>query len=205
MTGIRTTPSVLANGARRHFPWKDGSRAMKVPIVSDGEWLEGRFDVPARLQNAEPHTNEWLEFERIVGEATKRWLEYRRLRGWTLISDITWRGPYPVPTRTEKDEGETEIVHFFLHGKFKTTTPLYVGLDDVLFERDRATRFGIDPDAPKAPSNDLSGSYDSGWVDPLEHAREESARLGINPREYRQETDENGDIVLPRNPGVNPL
>lgn len=206
MRTIRLTPHTLPGDDRRRFPWRDGSRSAKVPIVSEGEWLEGRFDVPARLKDAQPHTNDWHEFTRIVGEATTRWLEYRKLRGWQPISEITWRGPYEVPRRTEKDEAETEIVHFFLVGKFRTSTPLYVGLDDVLFERDRAARFEVDANLPKAPVNDLSGDYDSGWVDPMKHARETTLAMGIDPREYRLPVTEDGDIVLPqRNPGVNPL
>ena len=172
---------------RRRVPYvsQAGACSLKVPVYaeSEGDWLEGRFNVPARLAYTAAHTNDRLEFERVVRANFERWTGWRRSRGWEVVpGTLKLDGPQDVPVERSGDEGEEDMRLYVFLAKFKRTTPLYVGLDDVLELRDMAERYGVKPNG--MPWNDASGAEDTGWVNPLEHAEQRRQALGLKRKDY---------------------
>ena len=72
---------------------------------------------------------------------------------------------------------------YFAIARFVRTTPLYVGLDDVLHQQDLMKLHGITPGADPLPWNDTKGES-TGIVDPLVHAEERRQKLGVKRSDY---------------------
>lgn len=68
--------------------------------------------------------------------------------------------------------------------RFRRLEPVYVGLDDFLETQRTAEVFGITPEADPKPWNDVSGTEDTGWVDPMTEAEAERTEMGIKRSEY---------------------
>ncbi len=198
-----TTPALIhstVSEANRHKrPWKDNSRTPLVPLwTADprGEEIEGRIVVPLRLCFTQEHTNERLEFMKLLSDNLDRWTEWRKRRGWLLNSRPKIRGPYLPATsgsdrsrafaaRAERALGKgrdvqevpitdhaEEVRWFFVKARFKRETPVYQKLEDVLEIR-RLTEIYSQPEVK-----------DTGWVNPLEHAEARRRRLGIRREDY---------------------
>lgn len=170
---------------RRVVPYgrQAGATSLKVPLETpvEGEWKEGRFYVPARLANTEPHTNQRFEFLACAKQNWDRWVAWRARRGWQVVGERQLHGPFDVPTEHTDDEWDEEMRMFYFLARFKRTTPLYVGLDDFLEIRRKAELYGVtDTNLPWNP--DERG--DSGWVDPLKYAQERRERLGLKREDF---------------------
>lgn len=203
---MRTLSRTFARGrAQRYVPGTPGG-ALKVPLwtaLAKGQMFEGKIEIPARLAHSQPDTNARHEFERIVREHIHRWVEWRDARGWVIASFPKVRGPYDPPTPSERDEVDSSLKWYFVQARFTRKTPLYVGIDDFLHERDKAATYGVDIEADWLPW-DVGDGGDSGWINPLEHAAQRRARLGLKRRDFLL-----GPLSAPRTPppgvGVNPI
>lgn len=188
MTGIKSTPLTFNGDQRRFVPYgvQAGATSLKVPqwtASPDGELVEGRFRVPARLVRSKPDTNERHEFDRLVRDALQRWAEWREKRGWKMNSTPQVRGPFDIPTRTEREETSPDEKLYIVYARFVRTSPLWIGLDDLLHEMDMAKRYGIDLEGDRPPWNP-DGDEDSGWVDPLKEAEEHRKKYGVKREDY---------------------
>lgn len=162
-----------------------GATSLKVPLQTppDGELLEGKITVPARLAHAKPHTNEKHEFDQLINEQLKRWTDWRAKRGWVMNSKPLIRGPFQKPTKNDKEEQDTQEFWYFAIARFKRNTPLYVGLDDMLELQRMASAHGVDLEADRNPWNEI-GNEDSGWVDPMKFAEERRRKNGLRRKDY---------------------
>lgn len=162
-----------------------GATSLKVPLQTppEGELLEGRITVPARLAHAKPDTNEKHEFDQLINDHLKRWTEWRTKRGWVLNSRPLIRGPFKKATANANEVQDLTEFWYFAIARFKRTAPLYVGLDDMLELQRLATAHGVDLEADRKPWNDL-GNEDSGWVDPMKFAEERRRKSGLKRKDY---------------------
>jgi hypothetical protein len=176
----------MTTETRRRVAWggQAGACSLKVPVYGEpeGDVIEGMFHVSARLANTAPDTNERHELERITRENFDRWSQWRAKRGWEYVNgSLQVNGPYNEPTFSARDETDTDTVQFRMLARFKRTAPIFVGLDDVLQIREMAETYGVG--ANPMPWNQWEGK-DSGWVDPLEYAKERRERLGLKRGDF---------------------
>lgn len=200
MTAIKSIPGTMNN--RRHVPYgmQAGACSLKVPVWTadpEGELLEGRFYIPTRLAKAGRNTNERHEFDNLVRQALQRWAEWREKRGWKMNSTPQVKGPFDIPTRTERDETSPDEKMYCAYARFVRTGPAFIKLDDLLYERDLAAKYGIDLEADRLPWN-LDGNEDSGWVDPVKYAEEHRAKHGIVREDYLYPEDAGADAIGPQ-------
>ena len=164
-----------------------GACSLKVPLEvhPNGQMFEGRFQIPARLGATEPHTNDHLEFIRLCKENYDRWVEWRAQKGWYVVEGSLMRTePYPNPTPNSWTEGDPETMTVSLFARFKRNSYLYIGLDDQLEIERMYALYGLEKPSDALPYNDVTGSEDTGWVNPVEHALKRKERLGIKPEEH---------------------
>ncbi len=193
----RLTPALTPESNRFKRPWSDSSRTPRVPVWTvspEGDMREGRFRVPLRLCNTKQHSNERLEFTKLTTDMLSRWTEWLRQRGWTLTTKPIVKGPFDIPTSPDaakhfdrakevlgnpaslnpvtqfEDNGEFKEYRVF--ARFKRETPLYLRLEDALFQRDLNNIYKDEVDE------------DSGWVDPLVYAEQRRQRLGLKREDY---------------------
>lgn len=180
------TPEKRRNVAYRSRP---GACSLRVPILAfdQGDWIEGKIEVPVRLVRTAPHTNERHEFDRLIRENIARWTEWRKRKGWDIASKPRIGGPFDPPSPRTGVEVTDEVKWYFALARFKRTTPLYVGLDDVLETFDAAKKYGIVPEKDPLPWNDVSGTEDTGWIDPLVDAAADREKYGLRLADYRSE------------------
>lgn len=161
-----------------------GATSLKVPVwaAPEGDYREGHFDVPSRLAKTAPNTNERFEFEKLTNTAFRRWTDWLSKRGWEYVpQSLQVSGPYDKPTPDTKTEADAEVKEYHFLGRFKRTTPLFVGLDDVLELRDMAATYGVEENP--LPWSDVKGE-DTGWINPLDFAEKRRQRLGLKREEY---------------------
>lgn len=190
MTALREAPGTVPEKNRHRRPWKDGQRSLLVPIESppEGEEIEGLFRVPARLSRRDRHTNDELEFQKLLAEKTNRWLRWRAMRGYEMTSKPVIDGPYDMPAAHEKAETDEDLRIYRIRAYFKRSYPAYIKLEDHLHTLALAQRNGIDLAAPTRPWNAM-GDFDSGWMDPAKFAEERRQRLGVKRADYLFDTD----------------
>lgn len=177
-----------SSDVRRIVPYRGqaGATSLKVPLETapQGDVLEGRFAVPARLANTAPHTNDRMEFERVVKAAYTRWTEWRKRRGWDVVpGTLRLQGPFEQPVARTGDEGDEEQRLFIFTARFTRETPVYIGLDDFLAVREMANTYGIDTSKEALPWDTLKGG-DSGWVNPMEYAEARRKALGLKREDF---------------------
>ena len=173
--------------------WRPNRTVKHVPLwptTPEGDLVEGRLRVPLRLCNAAPHSNERHEFDRMVGELIKRWIDWRKRRGWHVNSKPTVKGPYFIEKGYRAGETETdEQRQYIVSAYFKRESPLFLKLDDFLEQRTKAQRYGVSFDEPKLPANRLAKAVDEivdngPSHDPLVFAEARRQRLGIKRKDY---------------------
>ena len=203
-----------------------GACSLRVPVYTTnpkGDWIEGFLDIPLRFCRSAPDTNERHTFDRLVTEALDRWTSWRAKRGWFINSRPTVRGPYELPTGAanqsdvlvqqrkaagvipDDEEAHDEKRRYYVRARFLREEPLFVGLDDVIEQMNMHQRYGLSPEAKDyLPHNDLSGTEDTGWVDPLKEAEESRQRQGLKLSDYRipewWQACDDGHIWTPRRP-----
>lgn len=208
-------PLLTPESNRFKRPWKDGSRSMRVPVWTPdakGQEFDGLARIPARLCHTAEHTNERLEFNRLIRGNIERWVGWRQQRGWEIASTPKVRGPFDPPQSDEakskrftdratkvigKSAGVRSIVTFdhsedlmwyFIRARFKRTAPMFIRLDDILEMRDMGQKYGVDLNADVSPENDLGRGAKylevDGGEDPMVVAAERRARLGLNRADY---------------------
>ena len=161
-----------------------GATSLKVPVYAnpEGDYREGRFDVPLRLAGTKPDTNERHEFERVTEQMFKRWTGWLEKRGWEYVPQtLQVSGPFQKPTPNTWTEGDEEVREYHLLARFKRTTPLFVGLDDFLELRDMQETYGVGENP--MPWDTLKGE-DSGWVNPMEYAENRRKRTGLKREDF---------------------
>lgn len=201
---------------RHKRPWKTGSRTMLVPLLTPdpkGQIMEGVFRIPARLATAQPHTNEFLQLDKIVKAAIDKWEGYKLRLGWKRVSNLQFSKPYAPPdsgqrkaklyvarmrntmgahalgehSKPDDEEGPDTVAMVTVWARFQRTEPLYAKLDDVLAVTDLAKKHGIDLNKDFEPVNDPvadADEEDSGWVNPLEYAEKRRQRKGLKREDY---------------------
>ena len=179
-----------------------GACSLKVPVVSVPEWKEGRFRIPVRLAKTEPHTNQHFEFLRLVKDNFERWRGWREQGGWDYIEGtLTKTTPYPNPTRRTGDEADAETMTVSLFAQFKSRNLLYYPLDDFLENERLKKAYGIGDQKVAKSWNDVGGTEDTGWVNPLEEAQASRERQGLKLEDYRDQgwwaAEERGDVWRP--------
>lgn len=200
----RLIPSNVSDTNRHKRPWSDTSRSKLVEIQTLGEEKQGIIRVPNRLVRTIEHSNERLEFNKLVRENIQRWAEWRGRRGWAISSKPKVKGPYAPPQGSAKakqfnakaekvighttghmvdefDSGE-ELQWYIVTAKFTRTAPLYTRLEDVLMLRDLHRTYG-EPFSHERIASQRDES-DSGWVDPMAYAAARRNRLGLKREDY---------------------
>lgn len=201
-------PATTSEANRHKRPWKDSSRTMLVPLIDvDGVQKEGMIRVPVRLCRTQEHTNERLEFDKLIRENIERWVAYRERLGWTICpGKPKVRGPFDPPSSPEDktkrfvaraqevlgksgtvrpvttfDHAE-EINIYMVSAYFKRSTPSYVKLEDMLAIRDLHRTYGMPfPHETIAP---IEEPTDTGWVNANDYAAARRKRLGLRREDY---------------------
>lgn len=159
-----------------------------VPLWTDhedGEWVDGKVEVPLRLVNVDPHSNLKLEFNKYIEEHIHKWVDWRRKQGWEITTKPVLSGPFDPP-HGYKEQPDREHKWYFLRARFKRTSPLHVKLEDFLEIQRKNEVYGRRAVADPLPYNSLdTGTGDTGVVDPLKFAEERRRRLGIDWRDYQ--------------------
>lgn len=193
MKALRTSGTPLFSAEkRRNVAWRSqpGATSLRVPLWHHnpkGDWLEGLIRVPEKLAKAQPGTNEGHQLEALINSNLARWIEWRAMKGWDISGDVQIRGPVDPPTPRVgelPDPNDFEMVHYYTLARFKLRSPLYVGLDDVLEIERKKALFGVTVEADPLPWNDVTGSEDTGWIDPLKERAEHYAATGIKQADY---------------------
>ena len=206
-------PRVLGGETRRRTP--KASQNRKVPLWTvepEGQLFQGVIRVPLRLCNTPEHTNERLQFSKLITENLSRWVEWRRRRGWFITERPRVQGPFDPPegdrarakqfqSHAEKRIGQNgdagaitdfdyagEVKWYIAEARFAREEPLYVRLEDMLFMRHLALQYGVDPDRDPLPNSDLPEGKDElafeGGLDPMQVAEERRQALGLKREDY---------------------
>lgn len=193
MTKLRSSGTPLFTGdTRRRVAWRTqpGKTSLRVPVWhanEKGEWLEGLLRLPERLCHAAPHSNAALERDKLITSNINRWAEYRAQRGWDMVSPPKITGPFDPPVSGPGQLPSLDdlgMKHYHVMARFKRRFPMFVGLDDMLEMNRVADLHQIQPEADPLPWNDTTGTYDSGWIDPLKERQEHYATTGIKQSDY---------------------
>lgn len=209
----RLIPGVHSGDTRRRVP--KVSLNKKVPLWTPdpgGQLIEGVIRVPVELCNTAEHTNERLKFKAWIDTNLARWVEWRRRKGWTLASEIDVQSPTDPP-EGDREKGKARqtkaeavigtnadadwVTEFdyaaeykwcVVQARFTRDTPLYVGLEDMLFLRHLALKYDVDPDRDFTPHSPLPEPKDvievEGGEDPMKVAEERRQRLGLKREDY---------------------
>ena len=204
-------PGTLPEGTRRRVP--KASQNRRVPLWTpepEGQEFDGVIRVPVRLCYTQEHTNERLEFMKLITDNLDRWVEWRKRRGWILSEKPRISGPFDPPEgdrvgkfqqRAEEVIGKASDVAavtefdypeehkwFVAKARFTREDPIYIRLEDMFELRHRALRYGVDPDRDPATVNELPEPEDvitvEGGLDPLVVAEERRQRLGLKRKDY---------------------
>lgn len=186
---MRTIPSTFSGEQRRRVAYRSqaGACSLRVPLWHHnpkGEWVEGRITVSARLAHAEPNSNQYHERDRAFKEQLRKWAEWREKRGWKMVSKPQIQGPFEPPTENAKADPNEDIVYYVALARFVRITPLYVGLDDFLHQREQMEQFGVQLEDDPLPWNNVSGTEDTGWMDPMKYAEEQRQKMGVKRKDY---------------------
>lgn len=174
---------------QRYVPYgrQAGACSLKVPLEThpDGQMFEGRYTVPTRLAKAAPHSNDELAFRKLRMDMFRRWTEWKAQKGWNVVpGSVQVTEPYPNPVANTQTEGDEETMTVSFFARFKRETYLYLPLDDQLELERLYAIYGVDRNPDALSFNDVSGSEDTGWVDPVKYALERKAKLGLKPEEH---------------------
>ena len=207
----RLIPGVHGGDVRRRVP--KASQNRKVPLWTvepEGQLFQGVIRVPLRLVQVPEHTNEALEFNKLIVDNLERWAEWRRRKGWMLAERPRVQGPFDPPEgdrigkfqeRAEKQIGRsreaTAVTEFDYADEFKWYTcearftreePVYARLEDMLELRHLALTYGVDPDRDPLPYTVLPEGKDvidvQGGLNPLVVAEERRQALGLKRADY---------------------
>ena len=187
---MRTIPSTFGGDKRRRVPYRSqaGACSLKVPLTTDnpeGKVELGLVRVPASIADAAPDTNARHQRDQIITEQLRMWEEYRAKRGWKMVSPPKLAPPEDPPSETTFGNPlEADVKWIWATARFQRTSPLWVGLDDLLQQMDLAKLHGIQPEKDPLPWNDVSGTEDTGWVDPLVMAEDRRRKLGVKRKDY---------------------
>lgn len=179
----------MPTDTRRRVAYRSqaGACSLKVPIWHhnpEGEWIEGRITVSARLAHAEPNSNQAHERDNEFRKQLRAWAEYREKRGWTMVSRPKIRGPVTPPTATTRAHPNEDVIYYFALARFTRSEPMFVGLDDFLYQQDLMKLHGIAPEKDPLPWNDVRGGGSEEWVEPLVVAEERRRKLGVKRSDY---------------------
>jgi len=187
---IKSIPSTFGGETRRRVPYRSqaGKCSLKVPLLTDnpeGKIELGLVRVPASIAFAAKDTNDRHQRDRIITEQLRAWEEYRAKRGWKMVSPPKLSRPEDPPSATTvSDPLEADVKWIWATARFQRTSPLWVGLDDLLHQQDLAKLHGVTIDKDPLPWNDVSGDTDTGWMDPMKHAEERRQKLGVKRKDY---------------------
>lgn len=189
---LRRSALTRSDDNRRNVAWRSqaGATSLRVPLWhanEKGEWREGVIRIPERLCHAVPDSNQAHERDGIIRANLERWAEWLSMKGWEMATPPKVRGPIDPPTPRVgelPDPDDFEMKHYYALARFKRRSPLYIGLDDMLEIQRVAALYGEETPTDPLPWNDTSGTYDSGWFDPLKEREEHYARTGINRADY---------------------
>lgn len=193
MKALRSSGTPTLSGeTRRVTAWRNqpGKVSLRVPLWHghpDGEWRQGLIRVPDDLCHADANTNQAHARDKLITSMLRRWQEWLSMKGWEMSSPPQVTGPFdpatanPLALPEEQDLGHK---WYFAMARFKLRSPLYAGLDDVLETQRVSDLYGITVDKDPLPWNDTTGTYDSGWVDPIKERDESNAKQGIKREDY---------------------
>lgn len=222
MPSTSTHPMTLPSGTRRRVV-KEHSLNKVVPLLTanpKGEVLQGLIRVPLRLARTQEHTNERLEFDKLIRENLERWASWRLQRGWEITEKPRVRGPFNPPNsdrlktikftrRMEKVLGKSgkvnpvtsfdhaeEVLWYFARARFKRIIPQYISLEDMLELNKMHRDYGIEQDKDILPWTilpDAVAEMDAGDApDPMAFAEQLRQSHGHDRKDYLM-----GDIRKP--------
>ncbi len=177
----------FATGQRRYTrSYADfGTRPVElVTAGTRGDLIEGHMRVPLRLVGTKQHSKERGEFEALIAQQVKKWVEWREELGWRMDSTPQVKGPFDPPI----DNPDAEVPdwkEFHVTAYFRPNRPIYAGLEDVYEIEDQAKRFGIDLWDPK-PISSLQNQRTRGVIvdhrpffDPMQDAEKRRQQYGL--------------------------
>lgn len=209
----RLIPGVLGGDRRRRVPAV--SKSKRVPLWTvepEGQLFQGIIRVPLRLCHTVEHTNERLEFAKLITANLERWAEWRRQSGWFIGERPRVQGPFDPPATDRKkadtfmrraitqigkngDVGaitnldpEQDFKWYIAEARFTREEPVYAKLEDMLELRHMALKYDVDPDRDHKPENDLPEAKDElafeGGLDPMQVAEARRQSLGLKREDY---------------------
>lgn len=192
-----------------------GTQNRYVPLwtpTHEGQWVDGKIDVPLRLANALPHTNEHHALNNLIRANIERWVAWRAQRGWFINSNpqIVERRTPPISSTTRQAEFDaratsvlgagreitfstvdaepTDFLWFMVRARFIRRDPIMVSLEDVLEMRRLAHAYEVDVDADFLPENILPPSVSvidvDGGEDPMVVAENRRRAHGLHRADY---------------------
>lgn len=200
---------------RRHKPWKDGSLNSYVPVwtpLPEGQWIDGKIDVPNRLAFAPEHTNAALERAALIRANIERWVAWRAAKGWYINTAPTISGPTAPPVSGSAKQAQfdaraasvigrgqsvafkevlqeaDDISWYMVRARFIRHDPLYISLEDVLEMRRLAAAYEVDITADFLPETTHAAPVAymevDGGLDALAEAEKRRAAHGLNRADY---------------------
>jgi hypothetical protein len=150
---------------------------------ADGEWTDGKINVPIRLCNTDPHSNERHEFTQLINSNIERWVEWKRKQGWVMTTKPKVSGPFNPPTEDANSPAPEDHKWYFVRARFKRVSPLYVGLDNFLEARRLAELHGIQTPKDPLPYNDPK-DVETEWETGFKHAEAFFQKTGLRREDY---------------------
>jgi hypothetical protein len=146
-----------ASSSRHNLPVATLNKRVPLWTVEpDGQLFQGIIRVPAELCHSPEHSNQRLEFNKVILANIERWAEWRKRRGWFLSEKPRVQGPFDPPesdrtqakafhARAEAVIGKArdaraitehdnagEVKWYIAEARFTREEPLYARLEDML-------------------------------------------------------------------------
>lgn len=185
----------LPTGVRHRNPDAAGRRSSTIPLMPAdvrGDLKEGFIDLPKKYDRLVPHTNEFLARGKSFVEAFTRWCELmQKPKGWDWNKSIKprWRGPYPLPTATAKDEVDSDKSRWYVTAYFTRSSPFWIPMEAYDWLWEQSTTFDVNLRDSAKPWLDLGRGKaviedNTPFVNPLEVAEARRQELGLKRKDF---------------------
>jgi hypothetical protein len=186
----------LPPGVRRRLPRGGKARTTFVdlwPAHKDGDLIQGFIRVPDYLVGTKEHTNERLEFLKIIEGNLKTWVEWKAKQGWRITNTPSVAGPFDPPTEKQGagplDAAYPPHKRFVVTARFTRDEPQWIPFEGALWLRDQADMYGIDFRDSGLPDTGVGETKDE-IIDnepahnPMEYAEARRQRLGLKRADF---------------------
>ena len=186
----------LPSGVRRRLPQGGTTRTTYVdlwPAHRDGDLLQGFIRVPDYLVGTKEHSNERLEFLKILRENIKVWVDWKAKQGWRITNTPSVAGPFDPPTEKQGaspiDGAYPPHKRYVVTARFTRDEPLHLPVEGARYLLEQADMYGVDlrdsglPDTGVGETKDVIIDNEPAH-NPMEYAEARRQLLGLKREDF---------------------